>query len=316
MTRLVLSSLRAVGLLGAAVWAASALAPPVNGSAAPQARQGGQDHRQAEKKDDAAKPALVASFGDWNVFVGEAGKGRICYTLAQPKTREPASLKRDPGYAFISDRPTKGCATKCRSSWVSTSRRARTLPKRSSTRSRARSRSRSPTPNRRRPSPGSGRSGRRDAVRAAVQGRKPVGQERGQGKPADHRDAQRREAGRQGRFAQRPPVDRHLFADRLRPGDGPAAEGMPREVSGSERAAFRREQVVDAGVGRQPPGGAERIVDVTPRRLARVKPAAPAKAVELDPASRTAPSGGFPARASAGRIPPRRSPARSSSACG
>jgi invasion protein IalB len=61
-----------------------------------------------DKKEDAAKPALVASFGDWNVFVGQAGKGRICYTLAQPKTREPAGLNRDPGYAFISDRPTEG----------------------------------------------------------------------------------------------------------------------------------------------------------------------------------------------------------------
>ena len=42
------------------------------------------------------------------MFVGEAGKGRICYTLAQPKSRDPASLKRDPGYAFISDRPAEG----------------------------------------------------------------------------------------------------------------------------------------------------------------------------------------------------------------
>jgi hypothetical protein len=60
------------------------------------------------KTDEAAKPALVATFGDWNVFVGEVGKGRICYTLAQPKSREPGSLKRDPGYAFISDRPAEG----------------------------------------------------------------------------------------------------------------------------------------------------------------------------------------------------------------
>ena len=64
--------------------------------------------KKPDKKDDAAKPALVASFGDWNVFVGQAGKGRICYTLAQPKSREPSSLKRDPGYAFISDRPAEG----------------------------------------------------------------------------------------------------------------------------------------------------------------------------------------------------------------
>ena len=60
-----------------------------------------------------------------------------------------------------------------------------------------------------------------------------------QGGRADRRDAQGREAGDQGRFAQRPPVDRHLFADRLRPGDGPAAEGMPGEVGPQSR--FLRE---------------------------------------------------------------------------
>ena len=103
MTRLVLSSLRAIGLVGAAAWAASALAPPVTAATKPA-----KAAAKTEKKDDASKPALVATFGDWNVFVGEAGKGRICYTLAQPKSREPASLTRDPGYAFISDRPAEG----------------------------------------------------------------------------------------------------------------------------------------------------------------------------------------------------------------
>ena len=62
------------------------------------------------KKDEseASKPNLIATFGDWNVFVSQTGKGRICYVLAQPKTREPDGLKRDPGYAFISDRPAEG----------------------------------------------------------------------------------------------------------------------------------------------------------------------------------------------------------------
>jgi invasion protein IalB len=103
MTRLILSSLRAIGLVGAAALAASALAPPVAAETKPA-----KTTAKTEKKDDASKPALVGTFGDWNVFVGEAGKGRICYTLAQPKSRDPASLKRDPGYAFISDRPAEG----------------------------------------------------------------------------------------------------------------------------------------------------------------------------------------------------------------
>jgi len=64
--------------------------------------------KKANKSDESAKPALVATFGDWNVFVGRAGKSRICYTLAQPKTREPSTLNRDPGYAFISNRPAEG----------------------------------------------------------------------------------------------------------------------------------------------------------------------------------------------------------------
>jgi hypothetical protein len=103
MTRLVLSSLRAIGVVAAAVCVASALLPP-----AVAATKAAKPAPKSGAKEEASKPSLVATFGDWNVFVGEVGKGRICYTLAQPKSREPASLTRDPGYAFISDRPSEG----------------------------------------------------------------------------------------------------------------------------------------------------------------------------------------------------------------
>ncbi len=63
--------------------------------------------KKVEKTGGSAKPNLIASFGDWNVFVGQAGKGKICYALAQPKSREPTA-KREAGYAFISDRPAEG----------------------------------------------------------------------------------------------------------------------------------------------------------------------------------------------------------------
>ena len=91
-------------LLPRAALASAAAAMLLAGVALPA----GAATKKIEKKDEATKPALVATFGDWNVFVGQAGKGRICYTLAQPKTREPANLNRDPGYAFISDRPAEG----------------------------------------------------------------------------------------------------------------------------------------------------------------------------------------------------------------
>ena len=103
MTRLVLSSLRAIGVAVAAVCVASALLPP-----AVAATKAAKPAPKSGAKEEASKPSLVATFGDWNVFVGQVGKGRICYTLAQPKSREPASLTRDPGYAFISDRPSEG----------------------------------------------------------------------------------------------------------------------------------------------------------------------------------------------------------------
>ena len=103
MTRLVPSCLRAIGFAAAAVCAASALLPP-----AVAATKAAKPAPKSGAKEEASKPSLVATFGDWNVFVGEVGKGRICYTLAQPKSREPSSLTRDPGYAFISDRPLEG----------------------------------------------------------------------------------------------------------------------------------------------------------------------------------------------------------------
>ena len=64
-----------------------------------------------EKEKDppaAAKPALIGAYGDWSVFQSQTGKSRICYTLAQPKDRQPSDLKRDAAYAFISERPAEG----------------------------------------------------------------------------------------------------------------------------------------------------------------------------------------------------------------
>ncbi|MDB5642877.1 MAG: hypothetical protein JWN07_2194 [Hyphomicrobiales bacterium] len=52
------------------------------------------------------KPALVATIGDWGVYV-TSGAGKQCYALAQPKDRLPKDLKRDPAYLFISSRPSE-----------------------------------------------------------------------------------------------------------------------------------------------------------------------------------------------------------------
>ena len=63
--------------------------------------------KDKKEKDPPAKPALVASYGDWSVYQSISGKNRICYALATPKERAPEDAKRDPAYAFISERPSE-----------------------------------------------------------------------------------------------------------------------------------------------------------------------------------------------------------------
>ena len=81
---------------------------PVKKKAAKAAAAKASEKAAPAEKSAAGKPLLVASFGDWGVYQTQAVKGRVCYTLAQPKDRAPADLKRDPAYAFISDRPGEG----------------------------------------------------------------------------------------------------------------------------------------------------------------------------------------------------------------
>jgi hypothetical protein len=61
--------------------------------------------KETTETGEGAKPTQVGSFGDWGAFVADTGDTKTCYVLAQPKTREPAKLKRDPAYVFISNRP-------------------------------------------------------------------------------------------------------------------------------------------------------------------------------------------------------------------
>ncbi len=74
--------------------------------------------KKAGGEETKAKPVQIGTFGDWGVFLAEAGKEKTCYALAQPKERDPAKLKRDPAYVFISTGPAKISAMKFRSSWA------------------------------------------------------------------------------------------------------------------------------------------------------------------------------------------------------
>lgn len=64
-----------------------------------------QSKKTEPSEDESGKPVQVGSFGDWGAFVAQTSDSKTCYVLAQPKSREPAKLKRDPAYVFISNRP-------------------------------------------------------------------------------------------------------------------------------------------------------------------------------------------------------------------
>ena len=87
--------------------AASLLACVVLIAGAVDASAAKKDKDKDKDKDSGGKPALVGSYGDWKVYHSGAGKGRICYLLAEPKAREPDDSKRDKAYAFISERPAE-----------------------------------------------------------------------------------------------------------------------------------------------------------------------------------------------------------------
>jgi invasion protein IalB len=59
----------------------------------------------AQTKSTAPAPTAVAQYGDWGVYASQSARTKVCYALAQPKDRQPAGLKRDPGYLFIATRP-------------------------------------------------------------------------------------------------------------------------------------------------------------------------------------------------------------------
>ncbi len=81
----------------------------------PPAKKDAKDPKQTAKPKEkeepqpvqGAAPALIAQYGDWGVYVSQTPKNKICYALSQPKDRQPGGLKRDPGYFFVSTRPTE-----------------------------------------------------------------------------------------------------------------------------------------------------------------------------------------------------------------
>ena len=54
-----------------------------------------------------AEPAAIGSFKSWSVYTSGAGRDKVCYVLAQPKSSEPKKAKRDPIFFLIATWPKR-----------------------------------------------------------------------------------------------------------------------------------------------------------------------------------------------------------------
>ncbi|MCW5682566.1 MAG: Invasion associated locus B family protein [Xanthobacteraceae bacterium] len=71
--------------------------------AQPKSEKKAEPKKTEQKKSSAGSPTLVAQFGDWGVYVNKAAK--TCFALSQPKERQPANVKRNPAYFFVTTKP-------------------------------------------------------------------------------------------------------------------------------------------------------------------------------------------------------------------
>jgi len=52
-----------------------------------------------------SQPNFLGVYRDWSAFTRQVGSEKVCYALSEPKTKEPARVKRDPTYFLINDWP-------------------------------------------------------------------------------------------------------------------------------------------------------------------------------------------------------------------
>lgn len=106
MSRPALNQLSKVLLIALAIaFVSTSFAEARRGRAARHAPKPEQNAAASDESKAAGKPSQLGSYGDWGVYLARGEKSKICYALATPKERAPASLKRDPAYLFVSSRP-------------------------------------------------------------------------------------------------------------------------------------------------------------------------------------------------------------------
>jgi Invasion associated locus B (IalB) protein len=54
---------------------------------------------------NAEDPTLLGAFKSWTAYANGTGDSKVCYALAQPTSKSPPKVKRDPVYFLINDWP-------------------------------------------------------------------------------------------------------------------------------------------------------------------------------------------------------------------
>lgn len=75
-------------------------------------RRRGRERRRERPEQDSSpvvppgmqQAAPIATIGDWNVFTSSQSRSKVCYAIAQPRTRAPKTLSRDSAYLFVTVR--------------------------------------------------------------------------------------------------------------------------------------------------------------------------------------------------------------------
>jgi hypothetical protein len=62
---------------------------------------------EPSKQGNSGKPTAIDKINDWGVYKAGSGNSRTCYILAEPISKNPRSLKRNPSYIFVTFRPAE-----------------------------------------------------------------------------------------------------------------------------------------------------------------------------------------------------------------
>jgi hypothetical protein len=95
---------------------AATAAKPAAPAAKPESKPESKPAPKKDAKKDAkpavpaiggVQPTLLGQYADWGAYTASPGGKKLCFVIARPASMQPAGVKRDPSYLFVSTRPAE-----------------------------------------------------------------------------------------------------------------------------------------------------------------------------------------------------------------